>query len=153
MGSMIPHSLNNLIERVEAASGPDRELDLAIMVALDLRPDWLRKSTGELWVDASGRNPVVRWADQSVGRSVGNPNVDDGPKFTASLDAAMTLVPDDCTWLRLSPATMTVSRPDPNEKRWAKHFDARAATPALALCAAALKARARTPDEKDQTNG
>lgn len=64
------------------------------------------------------------------------------PNYTASLDAAMTLVPEGHFWLRLSELTMTVSRPDPNEKRWAKHFEAAGATPALALVAASLRAHA-----------
>ena len=62
------------------------------------------------------------------------------PYYTASLDAAMTLVPEGC-WLSLNimddlpiaslglPGTETVA-------------DGRAATPALALCAASLRARA-----------
>lgn len=139
---MTPHSLTDLIERVEAARGPDRELDALICQMVDLPcciepdclPDVLRAAIAYT-LDGS-------WPHDT----------DSVPDYTASLDAALTLVADDCTWLRLSPATMTVSRPDPNEKRWAKHFEAQAATPALALCAAALKARARTPDEKDQTN-
>ena len=74
-----------LAERCEKAARPDRELDAAIAAAVHLKQ--LTYSSPE-WIK--------------------------DPEFTASLDAAMSLV------LR----------------------DGQAATPALALCAAALRARA-----------
>lgn len=83
--------LLDLAERCEQATGPDRELLLEIAVALDMRPDWLTRGHGELWIDARGRNPILRWADISIGRSSGNPSVDDPPNFLASIDAALTL--------------------------------------------------------------
>jgi hypothetical protein len=62
--------------------------------------------------------------------------------YTASLDAALTLVPEGCEWLRKTPQCMTVYRVPADLKEWARHIDARAATLALALCAAVLRARA-----------
>jgi hypothetical protein len=62
--------------------------------------------------------------------------------YTASLDAAVTLVPEGHEWLRKSGQCMTVYRVPADPKEWARHIDARGATPALALCAAALRARA-----------
>jgi hypothetical protein len=52
------------------------------------------------------------------------------PFYTASLDAAVTLVPDGCGWMVMKNVAKV--------GRWPK----RGATPALALCAAALRARA-----------
>ena len=55
--------------------------------------------------------------------------------------AALTLVPEGCGWLRESPHTMTVYRVPGNHKEWPKYHTVPAATPALALTAAALRAR------------
>ncbi|ODU36610.1 hypothetical protein [Sphingopyxis sp. SCN 67-31] len=126
--------IQSLIERVEAATGPSYELDCAI---------WDAVYPGE----RQARFDALTAKGQPYHRRLGPADMDGYVKplrsFTTSLDAAMTLVPDDCIWLRLGPGTMTVSRPDPNEKRWAKHFEATAATPALALVAAALRSRAQ----------
>ena len=100
-------SVSALVDRCEAATGPDRELDKAIA------------------------------------RAVGTIMNYTVPAYTASLDAAMTLVPEDHAlnietisgglayanvWLDVSDHDGTA----PNESR--------AATPALALCTAALRA-------------
>jgi hypothetical protein len=61
--------------------------------------------------------------------------------YTASLDAAMTLVPEGHEWLKLSPFTASIYRFVEDDKEWAKHIEAKGNTFPLALCAAALKAR------------
>jgi hypothetical protein len=66
--------------------------------------------------------------------------------YTASLEAAITLVPVGCEWLRKQEQCMTVYRVPADPKEWARHIDARGATPALALCSAALRARAASHD-------
>lgn len=105
--------LESLAERLEAATGPDRELDEAI-----LKGCW-----------HTGRRPT-----------------DLGPRFTASLDDAMKLVPGGWYWrvghstLYAGWAGLNAKHPDfcdRNEETFAK-----AATPALALCAAALRSLA-----------
>lgn len=82
-----------LADRCEKATEADRELDALIVVELDLKPDWLKKSDGELWVDK--RNPdliSVRFRYSCIGhRGPGNPPIGDFPHFTGSIDAAMTL--------------------------------------------------------------
>ena len=67
------------------------------------------------------------------------------PAFTASLDAALTLVPEGLAW-RVEPATPGYT--DWGKYRagvttWEKPYDlpSYGATPAIALCIAALKAR------------
>lgn len=136
-----------LAQRVEKLEGPCRETDLAIMCALDLRPDWLAKSIGHLWICHRGIHPVVRWCDARMDESCGNPSVDDGPKFTASIDAAMTLAPDHC-WVRMDEwpggfgqARGTASVHPIRDPAVDGHC-AKADTLPLALCAASLRARA-----------
>jgi hypothetical protein len=64
----------------------------------------------------------------------------------ASLDAAMMLVPEGATWEigNTGPTSSyaTVYAPITDEPGWVTNEPAEAATPALALCAAALRARA-----------
>jgi hypothetical protein len=54
--------------------------------------------------------------------------------YTASLDAAVTLVPEGCGWMVMNNAAKVGPLPS------------RASTPALALCSAALRARAASHD-------
>ncbi len=68
------------------------------------------------------------------------------PAYASSLDAAVTLVPEGASWnvqmYRGSGDAMVVY--EDNEDRPDLDAEASAATPALALCAAALRARAAT---------
>lgn len=105
-----------LIERLEAATGPDPLLDAAIGEHLGLTPASFRFKDGD---------QVSMW-----------------PNFTGSVDAAMTLVP----------AGWWVQHIGQNLKGWGVRIETqgcsipnsmaipRLATPALALCIAALKA-------------
>lgn len=68
-------------------------------------------------------------------------NAYQAPHYTTSIDAAMTLVPEGAVWLRKTPNTMSVYIPPIDEKVWATHIDAKGATPAMALAAAAIRAR------------
>jgi hypothetical protein len=98
-----------LAERCEKAAGPDRELDEAIVAAVDA-------------------------GVMDVPRALGL--VEGPPRFTASLDAAMTLVPEGAKVTMQNfggPGPMVLV--EPNERF------AAGTTPALALCAAALRAR------------
>ncbi|HEX7820415.1 MAG TPA: hypothetical protein VF503_24355 [Sphingobium sp.] len=148
--------LLELADRVDKLEGPFRETDLAIMCALDLRPDWLARSQGHMWIDGSGIHPVIRWADDAIGEGLGNPSVDDGPGFSAPLDAAMQLVPAGWTIERSGRHNLD---PDPfaSFELWQyrrnaggewRHgsgevaVKANGTTPALALTACALRARA-----------
>ncbi len=109
-----------LAERCEAAEGPDREIDRAIMEELSLKPDY-----------------AADWGPRD--------NCRPAPfTYTASLDAAMTLIPAQ---YRLG----TLMEFD-GEGRWgAKLFNrgkpgglpaAGGASAPLALCVACLRARA-----------
>ena len=119
--------MKDLIKRLEAATGPDRQLDNAIEEAIDL--------------------PKPTNPDDLPGYP---------PHFTASIDAAITLVPEDShEWREYSPVIWGGRRPAARinyrqrdaeaESGWAygslNDSEVRGATPALALCIAALKAR------------
>jgi hypothetical protein len=111
-----------LADRCEAASGPDRELDAKIARETGaVNPRTARAGFGFGYVDRG------QWACSFV------------PAYTASLDAAMTLVPEGCSFdlvNRLGCTTVRIFNRD------GPLTDCRRAiTPALALCAAALKAR------------
>lgn len=127
--------MNGLLElaaRCEAAAGADRELDAAIAVAalgfFEIEPKWEGGPVGYGYIDADGC-PVHpgHGGDQLV------------KEFTASLDAAMELAKDfggQVTFFKDGTAKAFLWQPYPMA------VEAKAATPALALTAAALKARA-----------
>lgn len=100
-----------LAARCEAATGPDPKLDREILDTIC-----------EKWVGKWLLGPAKY-------------------RFTASLDAAMTLVPEG--FRRAEYGTYENARGHWHELSMSNgEFSASAATPALALCAAALKARA-----------
>lgn len=112
--------LLELAERCEKTTGPKRELDEAIrllverniVVGLDLAGGYVPPST---------------------------------PRYTESLDAAMQLVPEGWAWMAgCAPEARFFATLAPTDESGieAEDIDTAAATPALALCAAALRARA-----------
>lgn len=134
-----------LAERVEAATGPDRELDADIYFALFCS----RTPEGYRWL---GRNvPADRFPWLHPDGTPTNADMVAAPCVTSSLDAAMTLVPERCLagfkalWDGESKQAYRGSV-DRYEWRdglfWKEHFLTLAATPALALTAACLRARA-----------
>jgi hypothetical protein len=135
-----------LAERVEALTEASREVDFEIW--------FMRRDKEQLW-SLSGMNAQrPLWTEDDLKRAVQRfpAEYGFGARFTASLDAAMTLVPksdgnDAYFW--------TVGHdgegPDPSDFKARvlhvtpfvhKQSSAVAATPALALTAACLRARA-----------
>lgn len=115
--------MKDLIERLEKAMGPDRELDGAIFCACVPR-------MAECW---------PHWSKQE--------RLNMPPRYTSSIDAALTLVPtidgERLDWLvgfDDDVAIADVSRPHDERK-----FQP-GSMPAIALCIAALKARAIPPN-------
>jgi hypothetical protein len=123
-----------LAERCEQAAGPERELDVAIARALDWKPLY-RDDYSQWWPPAAVADARERK------RSILHHPTQPLPMFTASLDAAVTLVPEGWTWGRFHSGTvecMTLNGPDNSilvER-------GEGISTALALCAAALRARA-----------
>lgn len=113
--------LSSLIDRIEASEGPDRELDHLIHA-------------------------------ECFGFATLNPIDKAQIPYTASLDCAMKLVPEGCGWIAgwgqiRADEPMGGARITRNARFIGHHAnydtiaEAEAATPALALCACALKAR------------
>lgn len=108
-----------LAERVERATGPDRELDIDICT-------------------------------RALNKSRLDPGFQTAPRFTASLDAAMSLVPEG--YPQISKVSADAWQVNIGFANRAKGIVTRAATPALALCAASLLARAALTT-KDSDHG
>lgn len=105
------NKLEELAARVEAATGPDRELDGAIGRAVGATP-LMMCDTGNVEIFAS---------------------------FTASLDAALTLVPEGWFW-QVGQGNHAWAAVYENPIAPSMRVDPIAATPALALCSASLQA-------------
>ena len=125
-------ALAELIAKLEAATERSRELD------------------AEIWAHLNGFTGAIkgRWVGGRWSWSVGSVGVwdDELPHYTTSIDAALTLVPEGWHW--------TIEGPDPLKRvspyallglPGLREADGRAATPALALCIAALRAREAQP--------
>lgn len=124
----------DLIEKLEQATGPDRALDAAITVVLDIREEWLRSDDRPLVASADDKGcPTARLGHVSAGKF--GPGFE-APRYTASIDAALTLVPEGSTWdLTFDDYLIACVGSGHNT---GKHDTA----PAIALCIAALKSRA-----------
>jgi hypothetical protein len=137
-----PTTLLALAERCEQAAGPDRELDVAIARALGWKPLY-RDDYSQWWPPAAVADARERK------RSILHHPTQPLPMFTASLDAAVTLVPEGYYW-QAANGKRRHSEPQACADLFVAHgptrgdmsFTVDAATPALALCAAALRARA-----------
>lgn len=128
--------MQDLIKRIEAAEGPSRELDAKIWEYLGLAPEYdnLKNNYGCWHYRGEGRYHFAD--DSSWGRNKY------APEFTSSIDAAMTLVPKgwivkEYTTSKLIPHTFEVSK-GVGIGGFVGHSDH---SMALALCAAALRAR------------
>ena len=111
-----------LSERVEKVGEGSRELDAEIATELFLPWDY-----------------AADWGSRGHDKPTAYP-------YTTSLDAARTLVPDGWSWSLGEMRGISKWRGWMNDHNTPDglavvHVDADAATPALALCAAALKAR------------
>jgi hypothetical protein len=119
-------SLLKLSERCETSNGPDRKLDADIAMACGLAPVGAEhEGNCPGWL----RSPHVAFG---VVRSA---------EFTASVDAAMALIPDDHDFSLLrgsgEPSVCKVEH-----KNCVDGIECSGETPALAVCAAALRVRA-----------
>ena len=131
--------LLKLAERVEQASGPDRELDLAIGLA----------ALGWQWIDDEF-NYSERWvildygAANNVGWYQGGIFPACIPSPTASLDVTRTLIDPADEWelstmYTIARATVGLNRD--HQTSWPGYGSHEGCDPVLALLAAALRAR------------
>ena len=129
-----PKKMRALIEQVEQATGPDRELDAAITRLVSIPAD----------------AEEVRWSPRGEMRELRGRVFDGGgwgdewwevPTYTASLDAAVSLVPSGWGWA----IKAKMEGAEFSSSCWnylTGHGPSTlGATPALALVAAALRAR------------
>ncbi|MCS6326519.1 MAG: hypothetical protein H8K06_05450 [Nitrospira sp.] len=150
-------SLSHLIERLEKATGPDRELDVEIqetVVGLEMYESIAERGGGK----------CIRYYPGPPG-----PTYRALPRYTSSIDAAMTLVPegwragidpifffDDQKKERTDAILCRAdwSKWSPVNSDWIERVEMRGATPAIALCIAALKAQlsTRTNEQDDDRN-
>ena len=114
--------MDDLIARLEASTGPSRDLDVLIAQAV-----------GEPW-GAGGYSIGGNWGERAA-------------RYTASIDVALTLVPAGLGWGVDAPPDMPcVARCQwPQTPGMKAPMHAHGATPAIALCIACLKARSATP--------
>lgn len=124
--------LLKLADACEAATGPDRELDREIAPLIGLRIVNEGHPIGRVCYDENSHGVPL-------------------PAFTASIDAAMTLLAPGTLWAVGSMEDGPFARlcwPQPDGGFTGGYFEAEAATAPLALCAAALRARTQaTGDE------
>lgn len=112
--------MKHLIEKLAQADGPSRELDAEISRAL-----------------AGG--PADHWYQDHRGVYVTD---NSAPCYTASIDAAMTLVPEGTEFIIERYGSIGVLSENKRASAWVFGAPrAFAATPALALCIAALSAQ------------
>ena len=145
--------VDKLIERLEKATGPDRELDADIARAIgwsqiegDEVGHWDTWSIPSVWV-GTGQD---RWLSPDGQKFDFMPHT-----FTASVDEALSLVPEGAVWHLMTDCgnlNRTKVGPQGNPRASIYRADERslfiqadAATPALALCIACLRAREDTP--------
>lgn len=120
--------MKDLIERLEKAAGPDRELDFDLHLARGLNASKSRRRDGQgsWWVyDAYDEGG---YGLQSL------------PSYTASIDAALMLVPAEHDWVVSNVNGHVGGTPYACCGSDKAHF---AATPVLSLCLAAMRARAQ----------
>lgn len=147
---------SELIEKIEVAGGPDRELDAEIGVAASRYDDSrIVYAKGKRWYRSPGKGRIpFHVGGGNGGTSFGV--IYQQTRYTASLDAALTLVPEGFEWSLEYQAGHHVSSDGECMVAIAKlgdpcrDWESTSATPALALCAAALKARAYL---KETNNG
>jgi hypothetical protein len=135
-----------LSDRVEALTGPDREVDAVCHLAIGY--------TQKLPEPPARLPNAPRWhhPDGTATGWVVHPNADYPPRYTASLDAAMMLIPDHIDeWEILRAqrdprfgqyqARLEMLPAKENGDEMGPQSTMNGATPALALTAAALRSR------------
>lgn len=138
--SQAEHSLIELAERVEKADGPDRGLDALIAIALDPERQVIVDHEPGRFPRKAIYGPVTKLVPMAEANGEDAADYINAPRYTASLDAAMTLVPEGHNW--------AVEHSTDGDGAWCYDKNVNntgpslAATPALALTAAALRARA-----------
>jgi hypothetical protein len=140
-----------LAERVEALAGPCREVDARIWCVLNGKK---YKGHFEPYGIRDGSRIAVEYTEPPKRTRCVTGGRDGGSHafpMTASLDAAMSLVPEGWSYqVSANPksAYATVVHKDHEDEYDERVYSGHAATPALALTAAALRARAANQEQQ-----
>lgn len=126
--------IESLIERLAALSGPNGELEAEIWLAVT---DGATRNKWSYVHEATGRECGVDETRDKFGHLVSV------PRFTESIDAAMTLVPEGWIWDLASTGAAWVM---PNGAIDGQIVIGGVERPAIALCIAALRARAQADE-------
>jgi len=123
-----------LADEIERAAEGSRELDILIGDAVDLRVDECDLSFRQSF-EICGMEQMLRMAEshQNIWREA-------LPRYTTSLDAALSLVPEGWHWCACSDERPGFANVHQLVSGVGPANSAEAASPALALCAASLRA-------------
>lgn len=144
-----PKDLYQLADRVEALEGPCREIDALIWIALKGEPACYNRDKTELYVKGTRANIRIGWVDSGKIRRYFSlyPHYERQiPAFTASVDAALTLVPKGCRWAlkpMLDKYIAAIVRPDGTYNQEGR----KAKMAALAIISASLRERAKEMED------
>lgn len=127
---------DELIRALEAATGPSRELDVEIERLLGGLPKVTGPKDPWGWHVERGQAGEFWRGEGADGREIKRFSV---KRYTASIDAALTLVPEGCEWSRHRGANGRMTMQVDGLGVVGQH--GQAATPAIALAIAALRAR------------
>lgn len=133
-----------LIAALEAATECSRELDIQVALYLGGPKTWFGRHVKQYHIDERGKTNIV--TDDNVLHI----NCGDVQRYTTSIDAALTLVPEGCIWKVFSDYPGDAYFAD--LEKWVpghegtEHWrtDGACSYPALALCIAALRARSES---------
>lgn len=140
-------TLLELAERCEKASGPDRLLDAEILIALE-RPTYrhMQPEDAVTFPDTYEPGKIVERVDGGWYAA---------KDYTGSIDDAATLVPDRFMWTMDSWSRSQWSAGIWRHRGWivTSDVDRQSRSPALALCAAALRARSSSQEPTKSGEG
>lgn len=135
-----------LVERVETAEGPSRHLDTQVFILLDPNAEHIVGTEPGRFPQKPIYGPRSTFWEWACDETKEPPQFARIPAYTASLDAAFGLMPDGHKWAVYGGGFATVERWDCTEpEEECGSTEKRCATPALALTAACLRARAAEP--------
>jgi hypothetical protein len=118
---------------IERAEGPSRELDAEILASLGTHVLEKRERDKKKWWYKVGGRQYERI----------RPGI---PRYTSSIDAALTLVPEGWHWMAATAEGDFIrGTASVRDRDGGPSFTSAAATPALAICAAALRAKEPKP--------
>lgn len=127
--------MGDLIEKLRAATGPNRDLDAAIVAALN-------NAMVKPYPPHSGGDGGWQFWSMDGQHFLGNAHKFPVPLYTTSIDAALTLVPEGKRWCMFGPKySVSVGAPSAFVEGVEMDFEGQGATVTIALCIAALLAR------------